>query len=29
MLRLKDITKNYKVAGGEIKVLKGLNVSFR
>ena len=29
MLRLKDITKNYKVAGGEIEVLKGLNVSFR
>ncbi|MBQ8426208.1 MAG: ABC transporter ATP-binding protein [Clostridia bacterium] len=29
MLRLKDITKNYKVAGGEIQVLKGLNVSFR
>ncbi len=29
MLRLKDIVKNYKVAGGEIKVLKGLNVSFR
>ena len=29
MLRLKDITKNYKVAGGEIKVLKGLNVNFR
>ena len=29
MLRLKDITKNYKVAGGEIKVLKGINVAFR
>ncbi len=29
MLRLKDITKNYKVAGGEIKVLKGLNINFR
>lgn len=29
MLRLKDITKNYKVSGGEIKVLKGLNVCFR
>ena len=29
MLRLKGITKNYKVAGGEIEVLKGLNVSFR
>ncbi len=29
MLRLKNITKNYKVAGGEIEVLKGLNVSFR
>lgn len=29
MLRLENITKNYKVAGGEIKVLKGLNVSFR
>ena len=29
MLRLKDITKNYKVAGGEIEVLKGLNVCFR
>ncbi len=29
MLRLKDITKNYKVAGGEIEVLKGLNINFR
>ncbi len=29
MLRLKEITKNYKVAGGEIKVLKGLNINFR
>ena len=29
MLQLKDITKNYKVAGGEIKVLKGLNLAFR
>ena len=29
MLRLKEITKNYKVADGEIKVLKGLNVAFR
>lgn len=29
MLRLKEITKNYKVAGGEIKVLKGLDISFR
>ncbi len=29
MLRLKGITKNYKVAGGEIQVLKGLDVSFR
>lgn len=29
MLRLKNVTKNYKVAGGEIEVLKGLNVSFR
>ncbi len=29
MLRLKGITKNYKVAGGEIEVLKGLNVCFR
>jgi len=29
ILKLKDITKNYKVAGGEIQVLKGLNVSFR
>ena len=29
MLRLKGITKNYKVAGGEIKVLKGLDVCFR
>ena len=29
MLRLKDITKNYKVGNGEIKVLKGLSVSFR
>ncbi len=29
MLRLKGITKNYKVAGGEIEVLKGLDVSFR
>ncbi len=29
MLRLKGITKNYKVAGGEIKVLKGLDICFR
>ncbi len=29
MLRLKNITKNYKVAGGEIEVLKGLNIAFR
>ncbi len=29
MLRLKDITKNYKVGNGEIRVLKGLSVSFR
>ena len=29
MLRLKNVTKNYQVAGGEIEVLKGLNVSFR
>lgn len=29
MLTLKGITKNYKVAGGEIEVLKGLNLSFR
>ena len=29
MLQLKNITKNYKVAGGEIKVLKGLNLAFR
>ena len=29
MLRLKDITKNYKVGNGEISVLKGLSVSFR
>ncbi len=29
MLRLKDITKNYKVSGGEIRVLKGLNINFR
>lgn len=29
MLQLKDVTKNYKVAGGEIEVLKGLNVCFR
>ncbi len=29
MLRLKGITKNYKVAGGEIEVLKGLDVCFR
>lgn len=29
MLRLQNITKNYKVANGEIKVLKGLNVAFR
>ncbi len=29
MLRLQNITKNYKVAGGEIKVLKGLNIVFR
>ncbi len=29
MLKLKGITKNYKVAGGEIEVLKGLDVCFR
>ncbi len=29
MLRLENITKNYKVAGGEIEVLKGLNIAFR
>ena len=29
MLRLERITKNYKVAGGEIKVLKGLDLAFR
>ena len=29
MLRLSKITKNYQVAGAEIEVLKGLNVSFR
>lgn len=29
MLKLKGITKNYKVAGGEIEVLKGLDVNFR
>ena len=29
MLRLKGITKNYSVADGEIKVLKGLDISFR
>lgn len=29
MLLLKDVTKNYKVADSEIKVLKGLNVAFR
>ncbi len=29
MLKLKGITKNYKVAGGEIQVLKGLDISFR
>lgn len=29
MLRLRGITKNYKVAGGEIKVLKGLDIAFR
>lgn len=29
MLHLNNITKNYKVAGGEIEVLKGLNVCFR
>jgi len=29
MLRLNSITKNYKVAGGEIQVLKGLSVNFR
>lgn len=29
MLRLSSITKNYKVAGGEIEVLKGLNIAFR
>ena len=29
MLQLQNITKNYPVAGGEIEVLKGLNLSFR
>lgn len=29
MLRLKDIVKNYPVLNGEIKVLKGMNLSFR
>ncbi len=29
MLRLQKITKNYKVAGGEIEVLKGLDIAFR
>ena len=29
MLQLQNITKNYSVAGGEIQVLKGLNLSFR
>ncbi len=29
MLRLKGITKNYTVAGTEIEVLKGLDISFR
>ncbi|MBQ4098377.1 MAG: ABC transporter ATP-binding protein, partial [Clostridia bacterium] len=29
MLRLSNVTKNYEVAGAEIEVLKGLNVSFR
>ena len=29
MLRLKGITKNYKVAGKEIQVLKGLDICFR
>ncbi len=29
MLRLKGITKNYQVAGNEIEVLKGLDISFR
>lgn len=29
MLRLSGITKNYKVAGGEIKVLKGMDIAFR
>ena len=29
MLRLKGITKNYKVANGEIEVLKGLDINFR
>ncbi len=29
MLRLKDVTKNYQVGENQIKVLKGLNVSFR
>ena len=29
MLRLKEITKNYKVAGSEVKVLKGLDICFR
>ena len=29
MLQLQNVTKNYPVAGGEIKVLKGLDLSFR
>ena len=29
MLRLKNITKNYQIASGEIEVLKGLDISFR
>ena len=29
MLQLQNIVKNYPVAGGEIEVLKGLNLSFR
>jgi len=29
MLQLKDITKSYPVAGGEVQALKGISVSFR
>ena len=29
MLTLKNITKKYKVASGDVDALKGLNISFR